>query len=330
MRKRILFFAIFASLTFPTLAATRDAQLTNTTGYNYNYMYPYMNNSMRTNLNPGVSTNQSSNLIDTVVKTTQLPATTQRRVVARPNSARTASRSGTQYAATAPQRRVVARPNSGRAATTGAAMVRRGNNDRGYSIPTIIENSSDARSKPTYSARSSAPTNLISTQTAQHISSVRCLADYTECMDKYCVRENTKYNRCYCSSKLSQIDSTYQPAIERLITQILTMKSANQWSDSEMNEYWMSTIGKYTGDNSWENLDSALDIDWASMDSRVRGQNAFNTAHEYCSQHLRGCFYMASNMRDAYKSEIARDCSAYEQSLLRLQTAAESIIEANK
>ncbi|MBR3930314.1 MAG: hypothetical protein IKJ62_01910 [Alphaproteobacteria bacterium] len=325
MRKRILCFILLSALFPYAMATTRDARLTNTTGYNYNYMYPYMNNSMRTNLNPGVSNSQSSNLINTVVKTEKLPSTTQRRVISRPNTARSAR--SVPQTTVAPARRVIARTNTVRSATTG--MARRGNDNRGYNVQTVINSTSGDRSNPTYSARN-AGTQLPGKQTTDRISSVRCLADYTECMDNYCKRENTKYNRCYCSSKLSQIDATYQPTIESLITQILTLKSKNNWSDSEMNEYWMSTVGKYNGENAWTNLDSALDIDWASMESRVRGQNAFNTGHEYCVQHLRGCFYMASNMRDAYRSEIARDCSTYESSLSRIKNAAENIIQANK
>ena len=118
--------------------------------------------------------------------------------------------------------------------------------------------------------------------------------------------------------------------IESLINQILTMKSTNRWTDEEMNEYWMSTVGKYRGENSWVNLDNALTIDWSSTESRVRGQTAFTTGHEYCIQHLRGCAYMISNLRDAYRSEIARDCATYESSLQRIKNAAESILGANK
>ena len=90
----------------------------------------------------------------------------------------------------------------------------------------------------------------------------------------------------------------------------------------------MSTRGKYTGDNSWTNIDNLLDIDWSSMESRVRGQNAFMTGHEYCVQHLRGCFYMASNLRDAYRSMINTDCATYESSLQKLKNAAESVLGA--
>ena len=75
-------------------------------------------------------------------------------------------------------------------------------------------------------------------------------------------------------------------------------------------------------------LDNALNINWAGMESRVRGQNAFATGHEYCVQHLRGCYYMAGNLRDAYRSEIARDCAEYEQSLMTLKSVAETVVES--
>ena len=88
----------------------------------------------------------------------------------------------------------------------------------------------------------------------------------------------------------------------------------------------METVGKYGDGNSWENIDASLDINWADLESRVRGQSAFTTGHEYCVQHLRGCSYMSTNLRDVYRSEIARDCATYEESLLRIKNAAESIL----
>ena len=185
---------------------------------------------------------------------------------------------------------------------------------RGYASQTVIE-----------AANATAAAAL---NTGTSLPSTRCLADYTECMNRYCQREKTAYNRCYCSSKLAQIDAQYQPAIDSLIKQILSLRSNNAWTDAEMNQYWMDTIGKYTGDNSWVNLDNALNINWAGTESRVRGQQAFATGHDYCVQHLRGCAYMASNMRDAYRSEISRDCATYESGLAKIKNAAESIVES--
>ena len=328
MKKFLFIFFVYFSFCGTGLSATRDARLTNTTPYNYNYMYPYMNNNMRTNLNPGVSNSLSSNPINTVVKTTKLAG--ERRVVARPTApARNASGGGTYAAraatpmvsntnrtaprtipnATSTQRRVVPRTNP---------AARSAINMRGGTIAT------STRGQNSYAYRSAtAPINM---GTTERLSSVRCLADYTECMNRYCERKDTAYNRCYCSSKLSQIDATYQSKIESLITQLLTIKDTNRWTDAEMNKYWMETVGKYGDGNSWENIDASLDINWADLESRVRGQSAFTTGHEYCVQHLRGCSYMSTNLRDVYRSEIARDCAAYEESLLRIKNAAESIL----
>lgn len=305
-------------------AMTRDAKLTDTTGYNYNYMYPYMNNQMRTNLNPGVTTSQSTNPINTVVKT--IPLSSPRRVVPRPtNTTRGATNTTARRTVSANSARTGTRTAPVRATNTNRRVVARS----GLRPTATMRTSS--RGDASYTGRAAANAANYATTDTNRVSSARCLTDYTECMNGYCEREKTKYNRCYCSSKLSQIDAQYQGTIESLIVQILTIKSENNWSDTEMNEYWMNTIGKYTGgENSWTNMDNALDINWADMESRVRGQGAFNTGHEFCIQHLRGCSYMASNLRDAYRSEIARDCATYEESLQRLKSAAESIIEAYK
>ncbi len=305
-------------------AATRDAQLTNTTGYNYNYMYPYMNNQMRTNLNPGVTTSQSLSPINTVVKTTKMGA--DRRVVPRPQpasrTATTTQRRTTQQITPARAARVGVMPSAN---TTGRRVVARS----GVSgTPARARNTTKrTNNNETYYNNQ----KKYYSESSERMSSARCLADYTKCMNGYCERANTAYNRCYCSSKLSQIDAKYQNKIDSLITQIMTLKSANQWSDSEMNEYWMDNVGKYYGDNSWTNIDNALSgINWTDLDSRVRGQNAFATGHQYCSQHLTGCYYMATNLRDAYRSEISHDCATYEQYLYTIQSAAESIVESYK
>ncbi len=304
-----------------TTTARAGNAATPTAAYNYNYMYPYMNNQMRTAMNPGgVSPSRSSNPINTVVKTDSTNNT--RRVVPRGGTARSASTAtvaptiarGAQMPATSSNntnnnnwRRVVARANMVRNANVRSAT-------RGDASNTSLI-AANAAANP---------------DTSKNLTSSRCLADYTECMNGYCQRENTAYNRCYCSSKLAQIDSEYQPAINNLINQMVTMRGQNQWSEKEMNEYWDTMIGQYTGDNSWVKLDNALNIDWAGLESRVRGQQAFATGHEYCVQHLRGCYYMAANLRDAYRSEIARDCQTYEQSLQKIKNAAESLVEAYK
>ncbi|MCM1294960.1 MAG: hypothetical protein NC311_05415 [Muribaculaceae bacterium] len=290
---------------------------------------------MRTELNPGTAIAQSTSPINAVVRTESTG--TQRRVVARSASngggtarratnttttARAATVSNASTGTSATQsRRVVAR-----SATNGGGIVRSATTAR--TIRGDASNIGGSRGDTSYLARISETAANQTQSTTESIPSARCLADYTDCMNQYCVRENTAYNRCYCSSKLSQIDSKYQNAIDNLIKQIIQLQNKSYWSDAEMNEYWMSTVGKYSGENSWTNLDNALNIDWASTESRVRGQQAFATGHEYCVQHLRGCTYMASNMRDAYRSEISRDCATYENALQTIKNVAESLVES--
>ena len=101
---------------------------------------------------------------------------------------------------------------------------------------------------------------------------------------------------------------------------------------TSVEKYWEDTIFQYTGTNPWFNINSSIqdvydNLNWADNETRIRGQNAFNIGHEYCVNYLRACSYMASNLRDAYKSEIARDCATYESTLQKIQTTAESIIE---
>ena len=323
MQRAVCMFVILLVAAMPAGAVTtrntgaRTATASPNAAYNYNYMYPYLNNQMRTDLNPGVTPNQASNPINVITKTEQLSA--PRRVGSRAatrttsgstsaNTAASSARAATTSANTATGRRVVARAGTNTAQRMAARSAR-------GDVSTTSQNAS--------AAVAAAALNMTET-----LPSARCLADYTECMNGYCHRENTAYDRCYCSAKLAQIDAEYQPAIDNLIQQILRLQSSNTWSDAEMNEYWEETIGKYTGDNSWVKLDNALNINWAGTESRVRGQQTFATGHDYCVQHLRGCGYMATNMRDAYRSEIARDCATYESGLAKIKNAAESIVES--
>ena len=326
----------------------------------YNNLYPYMNNTMRTQLNPGTNPTQSGAQINVLARTNTANATT-RNVVARTPSnggtasaARSATNSASSYARAATNnasaRRVTARAatpatTSVRAATTGGTAraatttSRNANSSARRVVARAGTTTSQMQSATSRTSRGDASntTNRTSSSTATFtsdtapLSSARCLADYTECMNDYCERENTEYNRCYCSAKLAQIDAQYQPKIDQLIKEILTLKNGNYWTDAEMNEYWMEMVGQYTGENSWENLEDALDFDWAGLtNSNVRGQQAFAMGHAYCVQHLRGCAYMQTNLRDAYRSEIARDCATYESSLQKLQNAAESLVESYK
>ena len=350
MVKQFIFSAVIIGLISISPNARATARASDYVSANtYNNLYPYMNNTMRTNLNPGVSPSQSNAQINVLTRTKSNGTATRNVVPRRATTSTATARAATSSAANSQRsaittntttRRVAPRTNTSttaRAGTTSNTAARaatptatRRVTARAGTTGTSVQSANRTSRTNGASTISRQDTTAVYTTTTEPISSARCMADYIDCMNNYCQRQDTEYNRCYCSAQLAQIDAKHKPEIDRLIKEILTVKTKNYWTDAEMDEYWMETIGQYTGENSWQNLEDALNIDWAGTESTVRGQQAFAMGHQYCVQHLQGCAYMQTNMRDAYRSEIARDCAAYETSLQQLQNAAESIVEAYK
>lgn len=316
MRKRILIFILFFVTLCPAMAAERKTN------------DRFINKSLYKNIYPSTLNGDVQNAAldaqggKNTIKNTTPVTSSNRRVVKRPTRARTANKPQTT-SNTPKARGVVPRggANTARAAATTSANVR----------PTKTTNTNNNSNRRVVT-RNTNTNNRVrlgtgTTKSSIKMSSQQCFANYKECMDGYCERNDTAYNRCYCSAKLAQIDSKYQNKIDSLIQQIIKLKYNADANDTEIKEYWDTTIGTYTNTNPWTNIDNALNIDWASTESRVRGQNAFATGHSYCVQNLQACAYMATNLRDAYKSEIERDCATYEKGLSRIQMAAESVIE---
>lgn len=321
MRKRLLFSLLSVVIVSNAMAANNFIPKKFTTVTSHDDVYPYRLNNSQQNLKKTTTSTKTNSSTTNSVSAAPIG---KRNVVKRNIRARAATTNQNSYYQndTPAPRRVVPRGNS---STARIALNNKSSNPR----------ISDGRTKQSVATRNDESTRVATTRndysSIPKVSSQRCFADYKECMETYCQREDTAYNRCYCSVKLSQIDAKYQNKIDSLIQQIIKLKYSNPVATSEeIKEYWDQTIGVYTNDNPWVNIENALNIEWPDSQSRIRGQKAFNTGHEYCIQHLRACYYMASNMRDAYKSEIARDCEAYEKGLQKIQNAAESVIETYK
>jgi hypothetical protein len=275
-------------------------------------VYPYMLNNAQPNFNKNPTS------ANTVNATSPAPFG-KRGVVKRNTRARSATTANVQSNSGNSARRVVPRQN--------ASVARSANNRNSQNIS--VRSATPVRT--TRGATTARALSAATSGTTSRTSSQRCFSDYKECMEMYCKREDTAYNRCYCSAKLAQIDSKYQDKIDDLIQQIALLQYSDiSVTSEEIKEYWNQTVGVYTKTNPWVNIENALNIDWADTQSRIRGQNAFNIGHEYCVRHLRTCSYMATNLRDSYKSEIARDCETYEKSLQKIQDAAESVIQSYK
>jgi len=326
MRKRIYIFAL--SVCMVVASAFAESEMPER----------FINKSLYKNVYPStINIQQTPPKTNTITSTTgnakSMNSVGKRRVIKRNTRAR---------AATSSQPTINQKQNSGRRVVQRQNVARSATNNR-TTQPRKVENTSSSRTNQrrnvvARSATSSGAktrvrsatnkTDVNSTYKYNAVSSQRCFADYKECMERYCKQDNTAYNRCYCSAKLAQIDAKYQDKIDSLVQQIVKLQYNTNATSAEIKEYWDNSMGQYTGTNPWVNIDNALNIKWADMESRVRGQNAFVTGHQYCVSHLHSCASMSANMRDAYKSEISRDCAAYESSLQKIQNAAESVIES--
>lgn len=331
MRKGVSFFLIFAMWAMSGVAANRPMP------------DKFINKSLYENVYPS-TLNQSKNnngmlIVQSEKKNKNTPSTTssapvgKRSIAKRTTNARSATKSAQNSSAknssnqtSNPARRVIPRAGAARSATK--SIPTKQTNNRNISDRRVVARGAQG-TNTARTARLIRGTTVNNTSTTTNtISSQRCFADYKNCMDSYCERDDAAYSRCFCSAKLAQIDSKYQPKIDSLIQEIIKLKYNTDATDAEIKSYWDETVGVYTGTNPWVNIDNALNIDWADTETRFRGQNAFTAGHTYCVNHLRACSYMASNLRDAYKSEIERDCETYEKTLEKIQIAAESVIES--
>ncbi|MDR2268840.1 MAG: hypothetical protein LBD94_01500 [Rickettsiales bacterium] len=295
----------------------------------YNMMEPYLNEAMRAKLKPKdseytVGRNQLMSRQITGAGATPLSnfaryqdgmSNTGRRVVAR--SATTSNSSAAQ--------------RSARAATTVARAASAASSGNVRRVVSRARSGSRADESVVQQRNTAVENPVQATQLVGDITPEKCLADYSSCMDNYCNRPSTKYDRCYCSARLAQLDAEYKPAIDELLRQITVMRNGGEIEDGmsqeEINEYWNEVFGA-TGSNSMASLDEALNIEWTGTESSVRGQNAFVAGDNYCKQHLTGCFYMAENMKSMYRTTIGQDCKKYESYLEKMKYGSEQMLKS--
>lgn len=298
----------------------------------YNTIEQFLSPKVREKLRPSnarYATGANRSLVRQASNATRLPFSnfsgqsntggqkTQRRVVARRGAgvARNAAVAQPIVRATSSV------SNQARAAATGAVQ-----NNSQRKVVQRARAGSRLQGSNAQQRDSAAPVPTPQFVTTGDIAPEQCLANYTECMDRYCERPNTQYDRCYCSARLQQADATYKPAIDELVKKITVLKSGGAipdgMSQDEINEFWKTTFGS----DSMASLDEALNISWAGMESSARGQNAFVAGDTFCRGHLKGCDYMSENLRSMYRTTIGQDCKKYETYLQRMKYAAEQVV----
>ncbi|MDR1027180.1 MAG: hypothetical protein LBL46_02075, partial [Rickettsiales bacterium] len=250
----------------------------------YNRMEPYLNNRMRNTLKPAdAKYNMSSNQAMARAATPASGAALSGFANINAGTRKYNNAQNARAAVNAPNagaRRVVKRPVVARAATAAKQTAARAAAPqpastkaraaainapaRGGATPAsarrVVQRAraaapgaNAARAAATAATASSQLSNQAIRKAAGERTASQCLADYTSCMENYCHRPNMRYDRCYCSAKLSQLDAQYKPEIDRLTNQLAILKNGvgldEALSQEEANQSWDEIFGA-TGGNS--------------------------------------------------------------------------------
>ncbi|MDR2770040.1 MAG: hypothetical protein LBB08_01160 [Rickettsiales bacterium] len=301
----------------------------------YNTIEPYLNKTMKQKLKPADAQEYGMTAQQAMVRTISGSGKTPIADYVRPASgeAKSARRAAVPSNQASGRRRVVARSAVKTAAGGSANRARAASAASSGRRRVVPRNRSASRLDGSNSQQHDSTTMAPAPKlpVAGDMSSTQCIANYSECMEGYCHRPDAKYDRCYCSPRLAQIDAEYRPAIDSLVQRITIMQNGGAIDDGlserELEDFWDATFGASGDPNSMANLNSALgSIDWSTTESSVRGQNAFVAGDNFCRQYLAGCFYMAANMKDMYRTSIAKDCKTYETYLQKMKYGAEQIV----
>ncbi|MDR2685276.1 MAG: hypothetical protein LBB23_00695 [Rickettsiales bacterium] len=146
---------------------------------------------------------------------------------------------------------------------------------------------------------------LAQTTGASEVSLSQCMADYKKCMDGYCSRPASKYDRCYCSAKLAQLDAKFQPQIEMAQKKLAVLSVSGKVDD-------------------WSATDAGNVFDWAGTEATIKGQEAYLAGNNVCSKRMYGCYYAASQLTNLYRSEMSKSCKAYENYLTAFLNSLEA------
>ncbi|MDR0449583.1 MAG: hypothetical protein LBG89_03975 [Rickettsiales bacterium] len=265
---------------------------------NYEYMRPYMNPQMAAQLSPGNTAQARS-----------AAAAAPRRMVPRSGAA-SAARSATAAPANTKQagasRRVVPRQQNNTAVNKARAAQAKANTAMTSARSgAVVGSAGIAPSGQVNSSRVIPASNLV--ETGSDTSLTQCMSEYKKCMDSYCHRPNTKWDRCYCSPRMAQLDGQFQPKIEKAERLLVALSISGKNAD-------------------YADLAAGIEFDWASAETRIQGQEAFTTAARVCNERLRPCFSVAGQLVNLYRSEMNKDCQRYEANLnIHLQLLEQEI-----
>lgn len=167
-------------------------------------------------------------------------------------------------------------------------------------------------------------------QVPTEVNTDNCRDAYRECMDLFCLLDESEGARCACSSNIelakpliqeiqdiqAEADKLYTEGVER---EQLGAKASLVFGESEQAKKSSALSGISFAD--W--ISSGVEEGSLGMDSDI-GDNLYAMAAEYCASELEACGSKAEMEEMLYARQIVADCKTFDSYLAMQKTNAEA------
>ncbi|MFQ6745012.1 MAG: hypothetical protein ACLRFN_03505, partial [Alphaproteobacteria bacterium] len=162
--------------------------------------------------------------------------------------------------------------------------------------------------------------------------SANCRDAYRECMDEFCLLDESEGYRCACSSNINksksliqeiqkiqeEADKLYTEGVER---EQLGAKARLVFGESEAAQKSSRASGLSFAE--WLNSDSSDDEEELDADDMI-GDGLYSMAAEFCASELEACGAKAEMEEMLYTRQITADCKAFSSYLAEQKTNAQA------
>ena len=200
----------------------------------------------------------------------------------------------------------------------------------------IAEEADDQQTNDSFGVVASAPSNVAVAETvavpAVNKGSADCRDAYRDCMDQFCLLDESQGERCACSdninlakSKIKKIleiqaeaDKLYSEGVEReqLGAKARLVFAENTSNTKVSSANFMSWLNGGEDEEDEEDYDVGEDV--------TLGEDLYEMAVQYCSAELESCGTKAEMESMLYSRMITQDCKSYDSYLADQKSNAES------
>ena len=164
------------------------------------------------------------------------------------------------------------------------------------------------------------------TSTSPVVSSSDCRSAYRQCMDDFCLLDESQGERCACSENINLAKSKIKAVLE------IQAEADKLYTEGVEREQLGAKAGLVFKDSATSTkISSANFMSWLSDDSEEElgddvelGEDLYKKAKKYCASELKSCGDKAEMEEMLYSRMVVQDCKSYDAYLADQKTNAES------